>query len=111
MNPRKNSLELATGRDRRVPRPVLGQRKVLSLCPECGPNVRVDEDGLCAACGCTATGSWLEQASLSLVGVIGQADERKRCVGLIRKYLSYNSQRAVSWHEVNDCIAAIEAEP
>lgn len=27
-----------------------------SFCPECGPNVGVDEYGLCASCGCTAVG-------------------------------------------------------
>jgi site-specific recombinase XerD len=26
---------------------------------------------------------------------------------IIRKYLMFNSQRAVSWHEVNDAMAAI----
>lgn len=31
-----------------------------SLCVECGPNVKVDEDGCCAACGATATGHWLD---------------------------------------------------
>lgn len=33
--------------------------------------------------------------------------ERARNIELIRKYLSFASQRAVSWHEVNDCIEAI----
>lgn len=32
-----------------------------SLCVECGPDVRVDEDGLCAGCGATAVGNWLEE--------------------------------------------------
>lgn len=27
-----------------------------SFCPECGPNVRIDEDGCCVFCGATATG-------------------------------------------------------
>ena len=31
-----------------------------TLCPECGPNVIVDEDGCCATCGGTATGAWLD---------------------------------------------------
>lgn len=35
--------------------------------------------------------------------------ERERCVGLVRRYLLFNSQRAVSWHEVQDCIEAIRA--
>ena len=33
--------------------------RVLPLCVECGPNVRLDEDGLCCGCGATATGNWL----------------------------------------------------
>ena len=32
-----------------------------SLCVECGPNVGVDEDGLCAYCGVTAMGAWLDK--------------------------------------------------
>jgi len=31
---------------------------IASLCPECGPSVRVDEDGCCALCGATALGAW-----------------------------------------------------
>jgi len=27
-----------------------------TFCPECGPNVVIDEDGCCAYCGATATG-------------------------------------------------------
>lgn len=34
------------------------------------------------------------------------AAEREAIIGIIR-YLDSNSQRAVSWHEVQDCIAAI----
>jgi hypothetical protein len=31
-----------------------------SLCVECGPNVRTDEDGCCSTCGGTAIGTWLD---------------------------------------------------
>jgi hypothetical protein len=34
--------------------------EVWSLCVECGPNVRTDEDGCCAMCGGTAVGTWLD---------------------------------------------------
>lgn len=30
-----------------------------SLCVECGPNVKLDEDGCCGTCGGSAVGSWL----------------------------------------------------
>ncbi len=33
--------------------------------------------------------------------------ERDRCLSIIQKYLVFDSQRAVSWHEVQDCIEAI----
>lgn len=33
----------------------------VSLCPECGPNVGCDEDGLCPFCGATCVGNWLEE--------------------------------------------------
>lgn len=34
--------------------------RLRTLCPECGPNVAIDEEGCCATCGATATGRWLE---------------------------------------------------
>lgn len=31
-----------------------------TLCVECGPNVRIDEDGCCLGCGASAIGHWLD---------------------------------------------------
>jgi hypothetical protein len=36
--------------------------------------------------------------------------EQSRCEGLIRRFLVYDSQRAVSWHEIQDCLEAIRKE-
>lgn len=33
--------------------------KLYSFCPECGPNVALDQDGCCATCGGFATGTWI----------------------------------------------------
>jgi len=33
--------------------------------------------------------------------------EQDRCIAIINQYLVYDSQRAVSWHEIQDCIEAI----
>lgn len=33
--------------------------------------------------------------------------ERNRCIAVVRAYLQFDSQRAVSWHEVQDCITAM----
>jgi len=30
--------------------------KLLTLCPQCGPDVPIDDDGCCIACGCDASG-------------------------------------------------------
>ncbi len=35
-----------------------------TLCPECGPSVRVDEDGCCSTCGIDAMGLGVETAWL-----------------------------------------------
>lgn len=35
-------------------------KAMYSLCVECGPNVRIDEDGCCAFCGNGAVGTWLD---------------------------------------------------
>lgn len=41
--------------------------------------------------------------------MLAVSEERRRCVRLVRDYLLFNSQRAVSWHEVQDVIKAIES--
>lgn len=43
------------------------------------------------------------------MGELAAHDARVRAeaAALVRKYLAYNSQRAVSWHEVQDCAEAI----
>ena len=33
-----------------------------TFCPECGPNVDIDEDGCCVTCGATAIGSAVNEA-------------------------------------------------
>lgn len=35
-------------------------------CPECGPRVRVDEEGLCVSCGSTAIGNGANKALAAL---------------------------------------------
>jgi hypothetical protein len=51
-----------------------------------------------------------KKAILLIVDVVHDAvaQEQKRCVAIIREYLQFNDQRAVSWHEVNDAIERIE---
>ena len=39
-----------------------------SWCPECGPGVGVDEDGLCAYCGATCMGDGADMALAALKG-------------------------------------------
>lgn len=39
-----------------------------------------------------------------------QAIERERAGKIVRRYLAFNDQRAVSWHEVQDAIEAIRDE-
>jgi hypothetical protein len=34
-------------------------------------------------------------------------EERETCIAVMQKYLLFDNQRAVSWHEVQDAIAAI----
>lgn len=51
-NPLVQELE----RLRELARPILSAG---ALCVECGPNVRIDEDGCCITCGGSAVGTWL----------------------------------------------------
>lgn len=37
-----------------------------TLCPHCGPDVHVDEDGCCATCGCDAMGQGVDAARAEL---------------------------------------------
>jgi len=39
------------------------EEKIVTFCNDCGPNVSIDEDGLCAGCGATAIGSHIEYIS------------------------------------------------
>lgn len=36
-------------------------------------------------------------------------EEREACADIIRKFLVFHSERAVSWHEVQDALDAIQA--
>ena len=36
-----------------------------------------------------------------------RAEEREAVMAIIRQFLVFDSQRAISWHEVQDCLAAI----
>ncbi len=38
------------------------------------------------------------------------SEEREKSISIIRKYLSFYDQRAISWHAVNDCIEAIRSQ-
>ena len=53
---------------------------VHSFCGDCGPNVMVDEDGCCAACGCWAMGSELKSIAPST-----EVKDLKRRIRLARK--------------------------
>lgn len=55
-----------------------------SFCPECGINVKVDEDGCCAACGATATGSALKD-----IVPRARVAELERRIRAARKALRY----------------------
>lgn len=37
------------------------RRRWATLCVNCGPNVPIDEDECCTACGATANGEWLDK--------------------------------------------------
>ena len=59
-----------------------------SLCVECGPNVRVDEDGCCAACGASATGPWADKAVAALKAqALGAVQRAERAV--VRAAMAY----------------------
>lgn len=47
------------------------------------------------------------QASVTEQVHAAVAAERERCISLVRKRLVYDSQRAVSWHEIQDCLEAL----
>jgi hypothetical protein len=57
----------------RLKRELAAQEPWYSLCVECGPNVSVDEDGLCATCGATAIGSWLDSRRDASGKMLGKA--------------------------------------
>lgn len=44
------------------PGPASYDSEILTWCPECGPDVEIDEDGCCVSCGCGATGAGVDAA-------------------------------------------------
>ena len=48
-----------------------------SWCPQCGPDVSVDEDGCCQGCGCDAVGEGAEEA-------LKQREQLKVCVDALK---------------------------
>ena len=54
--------------------------KLYSFCPECGPNISCDEDGLCIGCGATAVGSAIDELS-------AQLERAAKVVKLVREML------------------------
>ena len=46
----------------------------LTFCPECGPGIAVDEEGLCLGCGATAIGSWVGE----VLSALNKFRERER---------------------------------
>lgn len=65
--------------------------KIYSLCLYCGVNVKVDEDGCCATCGCDAIG-------------VGLDDVNKK-IGKLRKALFIIAKKSAS--QPKDWAAAV----
>jgi len=50
-----------------------------TFCPECGPGVPVDEDGLCVQCGATAVGKAVDNLAIGGAEPEVEADAKKLC--------------------------------
>lgn len=62
---------------------------------------------LSEACACELVEAVLRPIEVSQDTQKAVAAERDACIALIRQYLLFDSQRAVSWHEVQDLLAEI----
>jgi len=69
-----------------------------SWCPQCGPDVKVDEDGCCVHCGCDCTGEGAElalrharhihllhEAIRGLLGMVPEAVDTTDCEDRVNK--------------------------
>jgi hypothetical protein len=65
-----------------------------SLCVECGPNVRTDEDGCCATCGGAAVGTWLDasqgRVTPAVTSVIDTLRSENMRLRRVEKFLRYH---------------------
>jgi hypothetical protein len=52
----------------------------MTLCPQCGAGVSVDEDGCCVSCGCVAAGPGIMVALDA-----ARAEERERCAAVCER--------------------------
>lgn len=70
-----------------------------SLCAECGPDVRVDEDGLCCGCGATCMGAWLDKHGPQLAA----ATERTAALeGMVRRLVDALAAAAANARDTHD---------
>lgn len=56
-----------------------------TLCPECGPCVAVDEEGLCRMCGLTAVGTGIDK-------VLRRRDGAQKCIAHALNLLGVNRE-------------------
>lgn len=63
---------------------------------------------VCPKRGC---GYRVQVRSAADLPTLAAASERRRCEAIVREYLVYDSQRAVSWHEIQDTLEVIRKAP
>ena len=70
---------------------------IVTFCPECGVNIPIDEDGLCATCGATATGKGVEGIAIHVVNLRAeierQHDDLREANRMLDKYHGGRDER------------------
>lgn len=76
-----------------------------TFCVECGPNVKVDEDGCCVTCGGNAMGRWAERA----VGAIEKCADYRRRIRLASRQLNqFNEPEVGSNSDLADAFKTLD---
>jgi hypothetical protein len=73
--------------------------EIFSFCPECGPNVLVDEDGCCNGCGATATGRGVKFIEDMWRGLVLAKEGRPKVVCLCGSSRFYDAYQQAEYEE------------
>ena len=82
-------------------------REALTLCPECGPRVAVDEDGCCVSCGAVAMGRGVDTVFAKLAKAGAEIQAVKRELLSSQRTPQIEALVAKTWQDALDAVEKV----